>query len=228
MIIGSLSNWHTTVFNPAVELIDHFVNQVEPQIADAIQKYKTGRTHTNVRETDEDGREFGQEVESFGNLDSMTWDMEPLFETHFPNLQRRSALITVYGSFEFELMRWCALFQEEKHLSIGVSDLSERGIKQAANYLEKVAQLKTLRGSHMWRTIDYIRIVRNMIVHRNGRLIDAQGKRPTKETKAIDQLKYIKTSDFEVLLEPEFVPEVVKSFKSYFKLIDDSIRAHTT
>jgi hypothetical protein len=228
MKIGSLSNWHTTVFNPAVGLIDHFVGQVEPQIFDALQKYKTGRTYTDVHETDEDGRRFGQEIESYGNLDSMTWDMAALFEKHFPNLQRRSALITVYGAFEFELTRLCLLFQNEKHLSISVSDLSGSGITQAANYLEKVAELKTLGGSHQWQTVDNIRIVRNMIVHRNGRLIDAQGKCPKNETNAIDRLKYIGKSDFEVLLEPEFVPEVVKSFRSYFKLIDDAIRAKKT
>jgi hypothetical protein len=228
MIIGSLSNWHTTVFNPAVELIDHFVSQVEPQIADAVQKYKAGRTYTDVHDADEAGREFSQEFESYGSLDSMTWDFKALFETHFPNLQRRSALITVYGSFEFELTRLCALFQTEKRLSIGASDLSGRGITQAANYLEKVAELKTLGGSRQWQTVDHIRIVRNMIVHRNGRLIDAQGRRPRNETNAINRLKYIRMSDFEVVLQPEFVPEVVKSFRSYFKLIDDAIRAKAT
>jgi hypothetical protein len=182
MIIGSLSNWHTTVFNPAVELIDHFVGQVEPQIVDAFEKYTTGkRAHFDVDDADEDGTQCGQERESFGNLDSTTWNMKVLFEEHFPNLQRRSAFITIYGSFEYELAQLCTLFQKEKRLSIGVTDLSDRGIKQGANYLEKVAQLRSIRGSHQWQTVDHIRIVRNMIVHRNGRLIDARGKRPRNE-----------------------------------------------
>jgi hypothetical protein len=158
----------------------------------------------------------------------MGWDMKALFEDHFPNLQRRSAFITVYGSFEFELFQLCSLFQREKHLTIGVADLGGKGISQAANYLEKVAQMKTLCGSRQWQTVNHIRVIRNMIVHRDGRLQDAQGKRPRKETTAINELKYIRTSDFEVLLEPEFVPEVVKSFRRYFKLIDNAIRAKKT
>jgi hypothetical protein len=150
--------------------------------------------------------------------------MKSLFEEHFPNLQRRSALITVYSSFVYELAQLCTLFQKQKCLTIGVSDLSGTGIGQAANYLEKVAQLDTHRGSRQWQTINHIRVIRNMIVHRDGALIDAQGKRPKKETKAIQELKYIRASEHEVLLEPAFVPEVVNTFKSYFKLIDSSIQ----
>jgi len=225
MRIGGLSNWYTMIFAPSVELIEHFVGQVENQIADVIDKYNAGkRTYFALDDAEQDGRQYAQEVETFGNLDSMGWDMKKLFEEHFPNLQRRSALITVYSSFEYEIVRLCALFQNEEHLKIGVSDLSGRGIRQAANYLEKVAQLDTHRGSHQWQAINHIRIIRNMIVHRDGRLLDAQRKRPKKETNAIDELRYVRASELEVLLEPEFVPEVVKTFTSYFKLINDSIQ----
>ena len=225
MRIGGLSNWHTTVFNPSVELIDHFVGQVENQITDAIEKYKTGkRTYLALDDAEQEGRQYAQEVEVYGNLDSMGWDMKALFEEHFPNLQRRSALITVYSSFEYEFVQLCAVFQKEKNLTVGVYDLSGHGIWQAANYLEKVAQLDTHRGSRQWQTINHIRVIRNMIVHRDGKLLDAQGERPKKETNAIDTLRYVRASELEVLLEPEFVPEVLRTFTSYFALINNSIQ----
>lgn len=227
MIIGGLYDWYTTVFSPSVELIDHFVAQVEPQIADAIHKYKTKkRTDILVEEDvdDEDGQPLAQEIESCGNLDSLTWDMKALFEEHFPNLQRRSALITVYSSFEYQLIELCTLFQREKGLTIEVTDLKDRGILQAANYLEKVARLDTNRGSRQWQTINHIRIVRNVFVHRDGRLLDAQGKRSKQEKNAIKGLEHIQSSESEIFLMPGFLPEVVRTFKSYFKLIDDSIQ----
>jgi hypothetical protein len=226
MRIGGLSNWYTTVFSPSVELIDHFVGQVENQITDAIQKYKAGkRTYFAIDKAEQEGRQYAQEVEIYGNLDSMGWDMKALFEEHFPNLQRRSALMTVYGSFEHDFIELCVLLQKEKHLNREVSSISGRGIWQAAKYLEKVAQLNVHRDSRQWRTINHIRVIRNMIVHRDGRLVDARGKRPTKETRAIKDLKYIRPSEIEVLLEPEFVPEVVRTFTSYFTLINDSIQS---
>jgi hypothetical protein len=225
MRIGGLSNWYSTVFMPSVELIDHFVNQVEPQITDATQKYEAGkRTYFAIDDAEREGRQYAQQVERYQSLDSMAWDMKALFEEHFPNLQRRSALITVYSSFEHEFIQLCALFQREKHLRVGVYDLSGHGIWQAANYLEKVAQLDTQRGSHQWQAINHIRVIRNMIVHRDGKLLDAQGERPKKETNAIDALKYVHASELEVLLEPEFVAEVVRTFTSYFTLINDSIQ----
>jgi len=225
MQCGGLSNWYGTVFSPSVELIDHFVGQVENQIAYAIEKYKAGkRTYLAIDDAEQERRQYAQEVEIYGNLDSMGWDMRALFEEHFPNLQRRSALITVYSSFEYEFIQLCALFQKEKNLTVGVYDLSGHGIWQAANYLEKVAQLDAHRGSRQWQTINHIRVIRNMIVHRDGRLLDAQNERPKMETNAISELRYVRASEVEVLLDPEFVPEVVRTFASYFKLIDDSIQ----
>lgn len=230
MIIGGLSNWFTTAFNPSVELIDHFVGQVEPQIADAIHKYKTEKkTDILVEDADENGQRFGQVVESYGNLDSMGWDLETLFEEHFPNLQRRSALITVYSSFEYQLIALCASSRREKGLTIAVTDLKDHGIPQAANYLEKVARLDVHRVSNQWKTISSIRLIRNMIVHRDGRLRDVQDDLQKREAKAIAKLKnHLQPSESEVLLKPEFVPEAVKTFKSYFKLIDDSIQKIAT
>jgi hypothetical protein len=224
MKIGGISNWYNTILTPSFELIDHFVSQVEPQIADAIQKYHAGKkTYLAVDEI-VDGQRFAQEVETYGKIDSMGWDMKALFEEHFPNLQRRSALITVYSSFEYELFQLCALFQQEKNLTIAVTDLSGDGIKQAANYLEKVAELDTQLGSHEWQNVNHIRVIRNMIVHREGRLLNAEGKRPKHETNAIEKLPFIHADDVEVLLEPQFLPKAVSTFDSYFELIDGSIQ----
>ena len=101
MMIGSVANWRWTVFDPAVELIDHFVGQVENQIADAIHNYKTEKkTYVAVYDPPEpNGQQHGQEVERYRNLDSTGWNMKALFEEHFPNLQRRSAFMTVYSFF---------------------------------------------------------------------------------------------------------------------------------
>jgi hypothetical protein len=225
MIIGNLAGWYRSRFSPALELIEHFVSQVEPQIEDANRKYQSGRKdHTEVYR-DDDGREYGQRVETYENLDSMSWDMKALFDEHFPNLQRRSALITVYSSFEFEFFELCSLFQSEKHLKVAATDLSGKGISQCVNYLEKVGQLDARLGSHSWQMVNHIRAIRNMIVHRDGRRLDAKGKRPKKEIAATNQLKgLLQPSEIEVMLGPKFVPEAVRTFESYFKLVDESIQ----
>jgi hypothetical protein len=224
MLIGGISDWYATVLTPAVELIDHFVGQVEPQIAHAYNQYETGRKSYLAVDDVSDGQQFAQEVERYGNLDSMGWDMKALFEKHFPNLQRRSVLMTVYSSFESELVELCALFQVEKRLTIAVSDLSGQGIFQAQNYLEKVARLDVHRGSAEWAKVNHLRIIRNMIVHREGKLLDSTDERFKKEMKAINALKFIEASEREILLEPGFLPEAVRAFELYFKLIDNSIQ----
>jgi hypothetical protein len=59
---------------------------------------------------------------------------------------KKGAKCNLCVRYEFEFFQLCALRQKEKHPTMGVSDLSDKLIRRAANYLEKVAQLDVHRG----------------------------------------------------------------------------------
>jgi len=229
MIIGSTNvlNWYQTDFRVSVELIDSFVSLMEELVEHSIRKYKTDKQKELVEEDfGEDGGIHGQIVETYGGLDSMSWSFEAVFEEHFPNLQRRSALITVYSYFEHELHKLCILFQHQKRLKLTPTDLRGKGFEQSADYLQKVVGLTIDKKSSEWQSFKKIRAIRNMIVHRDGRLQDSQGKIPAEVSDAMVLLKHLKGEGGQVVLEKYFVSQAVDIFKDYFKVLDDSIQAN--
>ena len=92
-------NWYQYDVAFSIELIRSFVRGVERQVADSILDYKDIKKDEGHRGLTED-----------------SWDLQEVFEGYFPSLQRRSALLTVWGFLEHELDALCSLYQSEKEL----------------------------------------------------------------------------------------------------------------
>src|SRR5436305_175799 len=97
----TVSNWHQNELSISAELIDSFVKSVENQAAESIVRCeREKKSHIEVLGEDE---MFVRVVETHEGLENETWDLETIFREYFPSLQRRSALLTVWGYFEHEL-----------------------------------------------------------------------------------------------------------------------------
>ncbi|HJV88735.1 MAG TPA: hypothetical protein VJ623_00400 [Holophagaceae bacterium] len=120
-------------------------------------------------------REWVARQETQQGLWSMYADsVEALAEAHaaafLPDLQRRSALLTLYATLEVELDGLCHSIQASRHLSLGAGDLRSRGMERSALYLEKVAGLPTAREGPAWLELTRLRELRNLLIHADGRL----------------------------------------------------------
>jgi hypothetical protein len=227
MLIGVINvlNWYRDDFGFSLPLIDSFVSLIEQQAEDSIHKYKTEKqSEVAVEDLGEDYGIHGEIVETYLGLDSTSYSFETVFEEYFPSLQRRSALLTVCGFFEYELHKLCVLFQHDRKLRLGPYDLYGRGIEQSINYLEKVIGLKLDKKSDEWKAVTYVREIRNLIIHRDGRVRDAQGKIYPAYKDALANLHHLNSKGGEIVLEKGFVSQAVDTFRTYFKLIDDSIQ----
>lgn len=56
--------------------------------------------------------------------------IEDLFKEHFPNLNRRSALITLFGFLEHELGKLCVKLKVNLNLAIDLKDIQGKGIER--------------------------------------------------------------------------------------------------
>jgi hypothetical protein len=222
-VARTVENWYPDFIN-SVELIDTFVTIVEKQTEEAILEYHTGKQVEYVEE-DVGGEEGvrSQRVETHLGLDDMSWSLNTLFEEYFPSLQRRSALLTVYGFFEYELHKLCLLSQHQRNLRLAPKDIQGEGIERSTDYLQKVVGLVLDKNCEEWRDARRVREIRNVIVHRNGRLKDSQGQIPNTTKDAVQNLKFLR-SDNDVVLEEGFVAQAVAIFKAYFGLIGECIR----
>lgn len=103
-----------------------------------------------------------------------------------------------------------------------MSDINGKGIDRSTVYLEKVAGLDVQKTSKEWNHIKNIQNIRNIIVHRDGRL-HAQKGNPIKA--AIEYIKQIDalSGEDELVIKKGFLKHVIDMYKKYFTLLNESI-----
>lgn len=130
--------------------------------------------------------------------------------------------MTIFGYFEHQLDKLCLLYRSEKKYKIALTDLKDLGIDRSTSYLEKVAGIDTHKTSPEWRRIKNIQKVRNVVAHRDARLLKS-GDEAVREI--VKGEKALSLSGDEIVLEAGFLAQVTAAYKAYFALIDKSIQA---
>jgi hypothetical protein len=194
-------NWYRYDVSFSIELMSSFVKGVEKHAADSVFDYRTRK-----------------KSDEHHGLDRSGWDLETIFEQYFPSLQRRSALLTLWGFVEHELDQLCSLYQSEKSFILTFSDLSGKGIDRSTAYLEKVAGLNGLNASQVWDDLKTIQRIRNVIAHDDGRLRDHQGKPKDGILSDMKKIGFLSGED-EIVVAEGFLSKVVSVCDGYFKLI---------
>jgi hypothetical protein len=85
-----------------------------------------------------------------------------------------SLFISIYSFFEYELFRLCKKFEQEYENSIKIKEIRGYIFNQAPIYLKKIVKIDFPDKCTEWEKIGVYKIVRNSIVHRQGRLSDSQ------------------------------------------------------
>jgi hypothetical protein len=220
-------NWYQYDVTFSIELLQSFVEGIERQAEESISDYEKRRKIEVVEDTADQYHSLV--VVRHQGLDSETWDLTSIFSEYFPSLQRRSALLTVCSYFEHELDKLCLLYQREKCFGLSHTDLrGDMGIDRATKYLEKVAKINVHITSREWNDIKAIQKIRNVLVHRGGKL-----KEDDNDYKAmavfIDRMDSLsRNDDGEIVIAKGFLPYAVQTYANYFKLISDSIRAESS
>lgn len=133
-------NWYKHDVRYSLDLLRSYVQSVEDQIGKLIEEFKRSyelQVQDIEDAPEEDWSESGV-VPTHGGLDADFWDLENIFEERFPNLQRRSALITLWSFMEHELNGLCQLFTVHQKFEVSVTDMNGRGIERAMLFLEKI------------------------------------------------------------------------------------------
>lgn len=215
-------NWYRYHVIFSLELMRVFVDITERQIKESIQRY-LDKAGTTFREKDfGSGIEVSTEIHD--GLDDETWDLNSIFEIHFPNLQRRSALITLFSFLETELDELCRLYSEDLHCRITIKDMSGKGIERSTVYLEKVAGLRVGKSTPLWRELTSIQKIRNVIVHQNGKLRSMRGERDVEIDRFIRETPTL-GGDEEVVIMEGFLYLFIEKIDQYFKFISESIKS---
>lgn len=149
-----------------LSILNAFAIGTEKHILDSKENFK-GSIEEEVIEIDkEEG--IMQVVYHKDGLDDVTFHLESIFLSHFPNMHRQSVLITLYSFLENSLLVLCNRYKKELELKINLSDINGKGIGKYKKYLVKVVGLDLSEINAVWQHITNIQKIRNVIVHDRG------------------------------------------------------------
>jgi hypothetical protein len=171
--------WYSLV-RLQIELLRNHVEGVETQIDALVTAYERDRVATYV-EHDDDGYPIII-LEEHRGIEAPPNHLEEIFMYYFPNLHRRSTLIVLFSFLESQVDQLCKLFTDRQQLDILHTDLKDKGLDRSRRYLRKVIRLPLDDNSTVWQEIKWIQKVRNVVVHNDAKLVDADVTRYVSRT----------------------------------------------
>jgi hypothetical protein len=204
-------DWYEHVTDELV-VLHGYVKDVERLIAESIEIYRRDREEHVIEENPEEG--WIHTIITHHGIDDSNYDLDSIFKEYFPNLQRRSALITLFSFFEHQLDDLCRGYKKEKGFALSFTDLTGNGIDRSTLYLKKVAGLSLNNGTATWREIKNIQNVRNAIVHNGGEIKDD-------DTKMRDYCRKhgLLSGESQLSIKAEYLLQVINTFAEYFREI---------
>jgi len=214
-------NWYRFDVKFSIELLELFIKNVEDQIEVSIQEYFNKKETLVLDEHQE--IDSAKNIDVYQGLDGKAWDLEGVFKEYFPNLQRRSAFLSLYGFLEHELDKLCMLYKKSYSLNIDFRDLKDLGIERSVKYLSIVAALPIDKGNYKWGRVKSIQKIRNIIVHNDGKLIDLDGNQRKVEQQIVSDNEFL-TGENDILIMKGYLVFVLEAFDCLFKYIDELIQ----
>jgi len=145
--------------------------------------------------------EYFERAEYYEDSHDEYWELSKVY----PNIQRKSELISIYTILENTINRICIVYQSSIDNPVKMKDLEANGIiDQAKRYLEKVVRLDFPTKHSSWEEITKIQQIRNSFVHASGHV----------KTGNSDLIKYINTSPF-LELENDNKVEINNGFSEH-------------
>lgn len=138
---------------------------------------------------------------------------------YFPDLLSQSFLVNLIAYLEAVLNAICRHYEKQRGLSLGLRDVSGRGIRRARNYIKKVAQVDFPDNTQEWRDILKYSELRNCIVHNDAKIDEKFRSRNIDEFKRFLQERQsagllVLTNDH-LILYPSFCNEVLETVRRF-------------
>lgn len=210
------------------DLLRAFVAVAEKKIEESSsivrQLVKTEQNEFEIVQDDGSVVTHAVDVRSIGSINDIDFDLDSLLGKTFPNYERRSFFITIYGIFEYELAKFCKRYSKYSGIAEGLKNSEKKGkSKIYINHfwLEKYCSVNLAKTENAFSEIDTIRYIRNGFVHNYG-LLDMS------KSAAVD---YVKKSDLlhlsgeSVLIKPGFLKYFCDLCFQYFSNLEDQARA---
>jgi hypothetical protein len=209
-------------FNFTYNLMRSFIKHAEETVQKSIDEFKTNGPETFEIEICAEDNIY-QHVEHYMGLDNADVDLAEIFTLYFPSLQRRSSFLTLFGTYEHEIEKFCINFAKREQTYISLSDTKYKGLERSHLFIKKVVGLT---DSAVFIELKKIIVLRNACTHNDARFINNDGKEIIQITQLIDSVPILLAKENnEVLFKNGFLLHVLNLFDSYIKEIEAVIKS---
>jgi len=150
-----------------------------------------------------------------------------LTQHKFPNLHRKSLVVSIYSHFEQSLAALCYLISDTFEYTVEPQHLKDKGITRSFLFLELVAKFNLSRVKKLpeWEFLSGLARLRNNINHNGGKILisaSTDEKLDRKLSLFIEKNKYITlsphsnrhTRKHEILLEASFINDAIEKLST--------------
>jgi len=208
-------------FNFTYNLMRSFIENAEETISNSIQAFEaTGPQVTEIEICAEEN--IYQYVEHYMGLDNGEVVLDDIFSLYFPSLQRRSSFLTLFGTYEHEIDKFCVNFAKKEKANVSLSDFKGSGLTRAHLFIRKVVGLS---DSQAFSKLKNIVELRNACAHNDARYVTSDGQKLPKIIELMTLYPELLVKDNnEVLFKNGFLLKVLHLFDSYIQEIEATIK----
>lgn len=150
-----------------------------------------------------------ERAEYYENSHDEYWELSKVY----PNIQRKSELISIYTILENTLNRICLVYQSSIENPVKMKDLEANGIiDQGKRYLQKVVLLNFPTSHESWKEITKIQQIRNSFVHAAGHVKSGNSDL----IKYINQSQHLELRNNKIEILSGFSEHCLNIFEEFF------------
>ncbi|WP_162430940.1 hypothetical protein [Christiangramia aestuarii] len=220
--LGGLNNWFDHYRKQEIELMQAYTEECEIAIINAYRELNLYRVE-HIEPIDD----FHAHIwTSFRNLESTTFDLDEVYTSIFPALNRRSTFVTVFSMLEknlYELCKWLySEFQADK-VDIYLKGPGSKLVRMK-NYIHDEVQIPLNENlAANWSKLRTLNLLRNEIVHNFGRMENCDNKYLKKLIHEDPEISISKDYN-EVEFGNQFFIRLIGFFEQFYSQLQDAIR----
>jgi len=212
----------TFSFSFTYNLMQSYIEHAEDIVNNSIQEFKTKGPEVFEIEICAEN-DIYQYTEHYMGLDNGDVDLTEIFTLYFPSLQRRSSFLTLFGTYEHEIEKFCVSFAKKEKTSVSLSYIKGKGLERSHLFIKKVVGLA---DSVAFVELKQIIALRNSCTHNDARFITNDGQELAQITRLIDsKSEFLAKDNKEVLFKSGFLLHVLNLFDLYIKEIEVVIKS---
>ncbi|WP_144559685.1 hypothetical protein [Bacillus thuringiensis] len=178
--------WINMSIDMGLNSFDNYINEMEDFLSNQVNKLEK-QFNEAIKDIDSHEAEIIFEYEYE--------DQFFYFRKEFPNILRKSFIISLYSFLEQELNHICKHLEENNEFELTLNDLkSHTGIFKSYKYLDQVAKINLNTFKSEWTKILKINKIRNHFVHNGSdmlnKVIQPMGKEEQRINTTCTAFKY--------------------------------------